>query len=635
MEHFKSKNRVFVFIVVLLISFFSPLSHVVAHARDYKISEYIINVDVRPDGSADIEEYVTYDFRGKFNGVYRDVDFSETDGISNAKVFVEKSGERTESELYSTDYVNDGQTNGTHNMVIIGNTVAFKVFEKSSSETKTFIYKYTLDNVVTKYNDIAEFNRKIVDSNWDVRLNNVTINITIPAGANREDVRVFGHGPLFGESHIIDERNVVFTVPYVDPRENVETLVLFPPEIVPGARRTIDEEAFDMIMAREKSFAEEANELREEAKKINEKIDLRRKISFVVFLVLFVGWFPIVFGFYIKHKKIPKTSFDQKYYRELPGNYTPAEMSYLLNRGRVSVGDMTATLLDLVRRRYLILMPVNEQAPKPSRLGMYEDYIVSRNPDKPAHHLKLHEEHLVRWFINRLGDRYTVKLSRICDINNSEALKFKDDYENWSNHVKTEAEKHNFFEPVDKKLSALGKKIYVFYLIASLVLFITGSSFIPLSLFVLGMVTVFITYNPRKYTPYGAEQRARWMAFKNFLKDFSRMDKATLPSIVMWEHYLVYAVPLGMADKVISQLPLVVNEIDFQDSNLTYMRVNSGQTGRVALIQSMRSTTNSMSSSIRSASSTGGSSSSSSGSGGGFSGGSSGGGGGGGGGGAF
>ena len=235
-----------------------------------------------------------------------------------------------------------------------------------------------MDNVVTKYNDIAEFNRKIVDSNWDVRLNNVTINITIPAGANREDVE-FLDTALFGESHIIDERNVVFTVPYVDPRENVETLVLFPPEIVPGARRTIDEEAFDMIMAREKSFAEEANELREEAKKINEKIDLRRKISFVVFLVLFVGWFPIVFGFYIKHKKIPKTSFDQKYYRELPGNYTPAEMSYLLNRGRVSVGDMTATLLDLVRRRYLILMPVNEQAPKPSRLGMYEDYIVSRN----------------------------------------------------------------------------------------------------------------------------------------------------------------------------------------------------------------------------------------------------------------
>ena len=67
----------------------------------------------------------------------------------------------------------------------------------------------------------------------------------------------------------------------------------------------------------------------------------------------------------------------------------------------------------------------------------------------------------------------------------------------------------------------------------------------------------------------------------------------------------------------------MVNEIDFQDSNLTYMRVNSGQTGRVALIQSMRSTTNSMSSSIRSASSTGGFSSSSSGSGGGFSGGSS------------
>ncbi len=50
---------------------------------------------------------------------------------------------------------------------------------------------------------------------WDVRLDNITINISLPQGATKEDIKVFGHGSLLGESDIIDGQNVIFTVPYV------------------------------------------------------------------------------------------------------------------------------------------------------------------------------------------------------------------------------------------------------------------------------------------------------------------------------------------------------------------------------------------------------------------------------------
>ena len=126
-----------------------------------------------------------------------------------------------------------------------------------------------------------------------------------------------------------------------------------------------------------------------------------------------------------------------------------------------------------------------------------------------------------------------------------------------------------------------------------------------------------------------------WQAFKNFLRDFSRLDKAEIPSIVIWEHYLVYAVSLGVAKEVIKQLPLVFTDADLHDTSLTFMYGYSYANFRTftdVFDRTVNSVDSAISHAVTVANST---NSSSSGGGGGFSGGSSGGGGGGGGGGAF
>lgn len=126
-----------------------------------------------------------------------------------------------------------------------------------------------------------------------------------------------------------------------------------------------------------------------------------------------------------------------------------------------------------------------------------------------------------------------------------------------------------------------------------------------------------------------------WKAFRNFLKDFSRMDKAEMPSIILWEHYLVYAVSLGVAKEVIKQLPLVYTDADLQNTRLTYM-YGSNLRSLSSLTHTLDRTVNTVDHAISRAMAIANSKqSSSSGSGGGFSGGSSGGGGGRGGGGAF
>lgn len=117
---------------------------------------------------------------------------------------------------------------GTYNIYHDDEIAHLKVFEKSRNTSKTFIYKYTLKNVVTRYNDIAEFNRKIIDTGWDVPLYNIRIKVRLPEGASADEIRVFGHGPLTGESRIIDAQNVEFILDRLDPGYYVETLVLFP-----------------------------------------------------------------------------------------------------------------------------------------------------------------------------------------------------------------------------------------------------------------------------------------------------------------------------------------------------------------------------------------------------------------------
>lgn len=157
-------------------------------------------------------------------------------------------------------------------------------------------------------------------------------------------------------------------------------------------------------------------------------------------------------------------------------------------------------------------------------------------------------------------------------------------------------------------------------------------------MFLLGfivLITMWIVYNIRKRTRYGVEQTAKWKAFKRFLLHFSNMDKAEIPSIAIWEHYLVYAISLGVAKEVIEQLPQVFSEAELMDPSLTYMRGYSSLNNLMLMNTMITSTTNSISNAISTADIASSPDSSGSGMGGGFSGGSSGGGGGGGGGGAF
>jgi len=601
----------------------------------YDVAEFNLNVDILENGDAVVMEEITYDFDGDFNGILRDIDYTRTSGLKDLTVGV-KEGE-------NITYFSESNGSGTYVYELddTGEIAKLKIYEPSNDEKKTFYIGYTLVNVAEKYNDIGIFNRKIIDSGWSVPLSNITINITIPEGAAKEDLKVYAHGPLTGESFIVDERTFKFTAPSLN-NEFLETLVIFPPELISASTNVFEQDELQSILDNEQRLADEANEIREEAIREQEELlkrEEREKASRPIFGALIAAALGSIFVMFRKFTRELKPEFMGDYYRELPEDYSPAVMTYLLTKGRTKDDDIIATLLDLARKKVIKLRPMKIESGLIFKKEEDTFEITWMDKEKLSGLLP-HEQFLATWFLDEIGGGTGLVLDDLEKVVKKQkaALQFQKDYEYFKAKVKDTAEKQQFFAP--NKLQ--GAKVFVLIGIGLILsglagLFLLGS-FIAIGLIILGGVLIFglISVNfIRKYSRHGVEHKAMWEAFKKFLQDFSNLKDAEIPSLVIWEHYLVYATSLGVADEVIDQLPKVFSEADLSNPDLTYMGGYRSFTNFYLLNNSFNNTMSKVSSAVSSAQIASSTKSSGGGFGGGFSGGSSGGGGGGGGGGAF
>lgn len=633
--------RKIVCVLAVLFMLLWVLPQTTVEAKSYNVTKYNMIIDVKPNGDGVFEERITYDFSGDFNGVYRDIDLDGTDGYEDIKVYI------AEGDILKGFTPGVGEGLNQYEISRDNNLISLKVYEKTSNSKKTFVYTYILKNVAEKYKDIGVFNRKVIDNNWDVPLKDVSIEIYIPEGASREDLRVFAHGPLEGYSEIIDNRTFSFYVEDVLPGTFIETLVVFPPDLIADSSKAFHWDELPHILENEQRLANEANMIREKAQADiarEKRLKDIRKMLLPVFLLIMLIVFISFIKLNLRYGRNLKPYFDGDYYRDLPGDYTPAEMTCLLAKNNIGPNDVMATIMDLVRKKRLKITRIDVE----QRWGLFtknktgEKYMLERLNDADQDDLKRHEGFLMDWFIDELGGGKGLILDDLKQKLKSKksVLKFQRDYGTFKELAKIEGSTNDFF--TRNVLTSSGK-----FFIEALLLIVLGiTSGALLGSWDLGTILILLAIAllinlqvlrlKTKLTRYGVEQRAMWRAFKQFLLHFSNMDRADIPSIVIWEHYLVYAISLGIAKEVLAQLPKVFSETELKDPSLTYMggygygfysfsHMNSTLNNTIATVTRTVNTASVAASRV----------SSGSGGGGGFSGGSSGGGGGGGGGGAF
>ena len=140
----KNILRIFLFFLISIVSF----------AASFRIEKLDIEANLQKDGSMVVSEAVTYDI-DEINGVYFDID---------AKGF----GELQYIQVFEDDSTGGFKEVDTSNyeVSVSDELYRIKLYSKNHNNRRTFKFVYKLPEAITVYDDVAQFNRKMVGKEW-------------------------------------------------------------------------------------------------------------------------------------------------------------------------------------------------------------------------------------------------------------------------------------------------------------------------------------------------------------------------------------------------------------------------------------------------------------------------------------
>jgi len=362
-------GMMFFFVVAIVIG------EKVVQAKSYEVENMDIQATVHEDGSVSVQQDITYQFKGNYNGIYINIPYQLKD-IELQEVV---KGNHIRDDLYNATNVivdcvllKDNETefaeiksarNGSQNVYTNTKQMDFyniKVYSPSTDISKTFRINYRLENVCVKHKDIGELYYNFIGGAWETAIQKLNIDIYIPQ--NKDFIEVWGHGPYNGQSKIIDSTHANFQVKNVRPGQYVATRVLFPNQNIPNTSKFSNIEAKEIIYKDENAIIENKEE----------KNAFTRKI--VIFAIcLFIYWV-ILMLIFEKDKKYKVSNIEEE---KLFATYNPMVAGCIQGSRTILARDIIAVVLDLIHKKIIPLNIINKLEGKDNY-----SYIIARNPEK-------------------------------------------------------------------------------------------------------------------------------------------------------------------------------------------------------------------------------------------------------------
>ena len=519
----KNTLRIFLFFLISIVSF----------AANYRIEKLDIEANLQKDGSMVVSEAVTYDI-DEINGVYFDIDAKGFGELEDLQVFEDDPNTSSFKEVDTSNY----------EVSVSDELYRIKLYSKNQNNIRTFKFVYKLPEAIKVYDDVAQFNRKMVGQEWQQGINYITAKVIIPVSASYDNsnILVFGHGPLTGE--VDKEGNtVIYRLNNYYPGDFLEAHILMEPEIFSEYNKSkiVHKDMKQKLLDMEAKFADEANAERDKAIRQQEMINKVFEKPGLIFGVLSSIWGVLMFyiyGIYRRRNRV-KNSVG-KYLRELPDDSSPALVGSFMTDS-ISGNEILATIVDLIRRKILRLETSEEKS----------IITLVGNTEK----LSAQERVIVDIYINDFGDGKSLDLKSFGffqKVPMSTARKF----EKWKTIIQSEMNRKDL---VFEGFKGMGKNLFY----KSLCGIILGIKFFGnilekameskmfLIIIIMGVI-LFISLTKARYPRKElAEAKDKWQAFKNFLSDYSQLEEAKITSVHLWEQYFVYAVALGVSEKVV------------------------------------------------------------------------------------
>lgn len=565
-------KKLYLFLILLIFPF-------IAHAEvDYDITDYYITSDIEVAGGLKIKELVVLD--GTFNGyerniVYRNdsleewkagnVNFEKSSiynavGIDNLKVAAMKVNgdvsfdtmKNISNYASEVDSANLGESN-VYTTTKNSNGIDVRMYMPANNEKVAFYLEYVVANAVVMHNDVAELYFPFIGDKFSDDIDNVNVQVFLPAADTSNNFRIWAHGPLSGEINKYQNENkenigLIASIKDLKANTGFDIRVTFDKSLilVPQFLHHSNEDALDKILEVENKRADDANAKRKKIKAVYYSIKYAA-IGYLIFLI--VMWIYI----YVKFDKEYKADFKNKYNREFIDDYNVEVIDYLFNKN-ITPNAMSASIMNLVYKKNISVEEMSSDKKKKE----YTFKLLNKE------NLSKSEEYLIEFLFDTVGNGSVFTTKKLKDYakSTSSYSAFTSKYSTWKNNVIQEGQQQNFYESNTKIkfigliIALIGGLIFVTNILCNTDILIAYALIIPIVIFAIYIMT----FNRR--TKNGNEDYAKWKAFKNFLNDFGTFDIKELPEITLWERYMVYATIFGLAKKVQKSMNVYIQELD-------------------------------------------------------------------------
>ena len=521
----------------LLLLCLTPLSP--ARAKSYSLPDLQMQVVVTPDGDVQVEEQLTFSFKGKFGFAFRDIPLGPGHRVTSVDV----------SESGNSYRLFDSEEPGTFALENHADRVKVTWYYKARNEQRTFHLTYTLTGAVARHDDVAELYMKFVGDQWDRPIQRVLVDLQLPAVSIVRPLQAWGHGPLHGEIEVLDGGQVQFRVAPLPAHTFWEGRVLFPPEAVAGLTPSGAGMRADAIQEEEARQALEANRLRA-ADRLRLKSDAQHAVwqetwanrlwplAVLLGLVALATWFMMWRSYGQPYPVAPITV-----HGEAPSRHPPAVVARLLS-GTVGARALVATLLDLARRGYYSIEEKQSQ-----RAGWFgstikeTDYIFTVTGN-PADLLPLEKE-LVTFVHGLVGQQRSFRMLDLKKAARGKSHKLRRWFEKWRRDISRTARHEGLLEPPPVRAMVLNLLCGFLIAAGGGVMTAITSSPAGVPAIIGGILQLILTASLTRQTQEGRRLYLGWKAFKNHIQQVSRSEKPVAKTSAEWEDYLIFAVVFG------------------------------------------------------------------------------------------
>ncbi len=559
----RKKIIAILFLVILICMIFS-INVKANDTSSLNLNKLDFKAYIHEDGSMDVVETWNIDIRYT-NTLYKtfEKDKDKYTSIGNVKVkdvTTNKDLTQINEEMYHvTKDCYYGLENSKGRFEI-----AWGVGLDNDYDTRKYEISYTVKDAVAKYNDYAELYWQFVGADFEIDADKITGTITLPEKVdNIEDVLVWGHTEgLNGEIHVIDNNTIKFQVENFNSGRYVEVRTLFPNSMIENTSRKYNKNIYDTATKEETRWANQAN-LRREWENIKEDVIAAFVISVIAAVCIIFIEKAAKYGKKLIELNKFKPEEDIEYFRELPNkDATPGEALYIMqepyNKFNAYFGKIfSATLLDLKLKDYIDLRIEKNDKNK-------ENIYIKRLKESD-NNLKSDEVDILKFIykVNKSKGEVEIKeLEKYIKSHSSSVLSL---IENNKKHIESQLKEQEIIDIKEKMqyqdYSGTSSTYFVFAIVTLFWAF-------PLAIvfFINGILCSKLKKKTNVLTQKGVNSKAKWKGLKKYMEDFSLLNEKEIPSIEVWEHYLVYATVFGIADKVLKQLKSIYPNIDEVDT---------------------------------------------------------------------